>query len=69
MPEPVTPDQVVTAAKELGQDRFTRSDLESSLGVERSELKPGFKAARQSGRLEKVGEDAEGKGQFQLTGA
>jgi hypothetical protein len=68
MPESVTPDQVVGAAKELGKDEFSRDDLQQKLGVERPQLKPGFKAARQDGRIEKVGQDSQGTGQFRLTG-
>ena len=33
-----------------------------------TELKQGFKAGRESGQLEKVRDDEEGKGRFRLTG-
>jgi hypothetical protein len=68
MPQSVTPDQVVGAAKELGKDEFSRDDLQEKLGVERPQLKPGFKGARQEGRIEKVRQDSEGTGLFRLTG-
>ena len=67
MSDTITEDQVVSAAKDLGQDDFTRADLAGQLKVERSELKQGFKAARQAGSLEKIGDDKDGTGRFRLT--
>ena len=67
MPQSITPDQVVGAAKDIGQAEFTRDDLAQRLGVEKRELKEGFREARQSGRLEKVRDDEQGKGHFRLT--
>ena len=67
MAKTVTPDQVVEAAKELGQDEFTREDLAQKLGVDKPELKPGIRQARQAGNLNKVGEDEKGTGRFRLT--
>jgi hypothetical protein len=67
MPQTVTADDVVRAARELGKDEFSRDDLGEKLGVERPELKPGFKAARVAGQIEKVGKDADGTGRFRLT--
>ena len=67
MSQTITQDQVVTAAKDLGQDDFTRADLAGKLKVQRSELKQGFKAARQAGSLEKIGDDKDGTGRFRLT--
>jgi hypothetical protein len=67
MPESVTPDQVVGAAKDLGKAEFTRDDLARTLGVEKRELKQGFREARRSGRLEKVRDDEQGTGLFRLT--
>jgi DNA-directed RNA polymerase specialized sigma subunit len=67
MAKTVTPDQVVAAAKELGQDEFTREDLAQKLGVEKTELKQGFRKARQAGELDKVREDDAGTGHFRLT--
>ena len=60
-------DQVVEAAKELDSTGFTRAELAQKLGVEPTELKPAFKEARKSGRLEKVSGDEEGKPRFRLT--
>lgn len=68
MSETITPDRVIGAAQELGKDEFTRADLASKLDVKRPDIKEGFKAARKAGRLEKVGQDAEGTGLFRLTG-
>ena len=67
MSETITQDQVVDAAKSLGKDDFTRADLASELKVERKQLKQGFKAARQAGSLEKIGDDDDGTGRFRLT--
>jgi hypothetical protein len=64
----VTPDRIVATAAELDQDEFTRAQLADELGVKPRELRDGLKAARRSGRLEKVGEDDRGKGLFRLTG-
>jgi DNA-binding transcriptional regulator LsrR (DeoR family) len=62
----ITPDQVVEAAKELGQDEFTRKDLAEKLGVEQTDLRRGVRGARQAGKLEKVRDDDEGTGHFRL---
>ena len=67
MSKTITQDQVVEAAGELGQEPFTRAQVAEKLGVKTTEIKEGFKAARQADRLEKVGDDAEGTGQFRLT--
>jgi len=68
MPEAITPDQVVEAAKELGQDEFTRDDLAHKLGVEQPDIRLGFRRARRAGHLDKVREDDQGTGHFRLTG-
>ena len=67
MPQSITADQVVAAAKDTGQAEFTRDDLAEKLGVEKRELKQGFREARRSGRLEKVRDDDQGKRHFRLT--
>ena len=67
MANPTNADQVVEAARELGKDEFTRADLAAKLDVEMGDLKAGVKEARQSGRLEKVREDDQGRGLFRLT--
>jgi hypothetical protein len=61
MADAVTPDQVVEAAKELGEAEFTRPEIATKLNVDREELKEGFRAARKDGRIEKVAEGGEGK--------
>ena len=63
----ITPDQIVEAAKELGQPEFTRSQVAEKLGVKTTDLKEGFKKARQSGRLEKLRDDDSGTGIFKVT--
>jgi hypothetical protein len=67
MSETITADQVVGAARDLDQAEFTRGDLAQKLGVEKPELKKGFREARNSGRLEKVRDDEENTGHFRLT--
>ena len=68
MTETITADQVVEAAKGLDQDEFSRGDLAEKLGVEKADIKPAFREARQGGRLEKVRDDEENTGYFKLTG-
>jgi hypothetical protein len=67
MAESITADQIVEAATELGQPEFTRGQLAEKLGVKTTDLKAGFKEARQSGRLEKVRDDDSGTGIFKVT--
>ncbi|HKH14918.1 MAG TPA: hypothetical protein VKA47_09715 [Solirubrobacterales bacterium] len=67
MPETVTPEQVVAAAKELDKPEFTRDDLAQKLGVEQPDLRLGFRRARRAGHLDKVRDDEEGTGVFRLT--
>ena len=64
---PITEDQVVSAAQELGKDEFTRADIANQLGVEKPELKQAFVRARKAGKLEKVRDDEENTGHFLLT--
>jgi hypothetical protein len=67
MAQAITPDQVVEAARDLDQEEFTRGDLAAKLGVEKTDIKPAFRKARRSGRLEKVRDDEENTGHFRLT--
>jgi hypothetical protein len=67
MGKTVTPSQLVDAARDLSQPEFTRDDLAGQLGVGKPKFKQAFKAARQSGQLEKVGDGADSKGRFRLT--
>jgi hypothetical protein len=66
MPETITAEQVLEAARELDQEEFTRGDLAERLGVEKPKIRKGFRQARQSGRLEKVRDDEENTGWFKL---
>jgi hypothetical protein len=63
----ITADQVVEAAQQLEADEFSRGDLAEKLGVEKADIKKGFRQARQAGRLEKVRDDEENTGIFRLT--
>jgi hypothetical protein len=62
----VTEDQLVEAAKELGQAEFTRGDVAGKLGVEKPELKQAFVRARKAGRVEKVRDDEDNTAHFKL---
>ena len=66
MSETITAEKVVEAAQGLGQEEFTRGDLAEKLGVEKPDIRKGFRQARQSGRLEKVRDDEENTGYFRL---
>jgi hypothetical protein len=63
----VSAEQVIAAARELGKEEFTRGDLATKLGVEKTEIRAGFRRARQDGALEKVRDDEENTGWFRLT--
>ena len=67
MSKTITQDQIVGAANELDQPEFTRSDLAEKLGVKTTDLKEGFKEARDAGRLEKLRDDESGTGVFRVT--
>jgi DNA-binding transcriptional regulator LsrR (DeoR family) len=69
MAENITADQVVEAAQELDQEEFTRGELAEKLGVQKHQIRKGFREARKSGRLEKTRDDAENTGHFRLTGS
>ena len=55
----ITADQLVDAARELGQEEFTRADVAEQLGVEKRELKQAFVRARKEGRVTKIRDDEE----------
>jgi DNA-binding MarR family transcriptional regulator len=63
----VSAEQVLAAARELGQDEFSRGDIAEKLGVEKPDIKAGFRRARKDGKLEKVRDDEENTGYFKLT--
>lgn len=67
MAKTITPDQVVSAARDLDQAEFSRDDLAERLGVGKPKFKHAFKAARESGRVEKVRDDEDSKGRFRVT--
>ncbi len=60
----ITSDQVIEAAQGLGDDGFTRAELAEKLGVKPQDLQDAVKEARDSGRLEKTGQNDDGKGLF-----
>jgi hypothetical protein len=67
MSKAITADQIVGAATELDQREFTRGQVAEALGVKTTDLKRGFKDAREAERLEKVRDDDDGTGLFRLT--
>lgn len=68
MAEEATQDQVLEAARSLDGDQgFTREDVAAKLGVEVSEMRPSWKAAKEAGQLEKVSSDGD-KRLFRLAG-
>ena len=67
MAQSPTADQVVEAARELGQEEFTRGDIAEKIGVEKQEIKGGFQQAKKAGRIEKTRDDEENTGHFKLT--
>ena len=69
MADTPTADQVIQAAQDLDPAGFTRAQLAEKLGVKPMDLQDPVKEARQSGRLEKSGQNDEGKGLFRLSGS
>jgi hypothetical protein len=63
----ISAEQVLEAAKALDKEEFTRGDLAAQLGVEKPDIKAGFRRARHDGKLEKVRDDEENTGYFRLT--
>ena len=63
----VTADQVVAAARDLGQDEFTRGNIMKKLGMSWDDVKPAFREARKAGRFERAGVNEGGKRTFRLT--
>lgn len=64
--EGITADRIIETADGLDQEEFTRADLANELGVKPREIKEGFRAARESGRVEKVRAGEDGKPLFRL---
>jgi hypothetical protein len=62
----ITAARVLAAAEELDQTEFTRLDLAQKLGVSNKDLRDAFRAAKQSGRVKRIGKDAEDWGLFRL---
>jgi hypothetical protein len=62
----VNADQIVQGATDLGKPEFTRKELAEKLNVKPFELGDGMKAAREAGKIEKSGENDDGKGLFRL---
>ena len=67
MAEKLTPEKLIKAAASLKKPEFSRADLAEKLGVSRADLNESFRAARQSGRLEKVRDGDNGTRLFRLT--
>jgi hypothetical protein len=68
MAEQATEDQVLEAARSLDGDEFTREQVAEELGLQVKDMQPSWKAAKQAGRIEKVGEK-DGKRLFRFTDA
>jgi DNA-binding transcriptional regulator LsrR (DeoR family) len=66
MPQEVTSEQVVEAARALDSAEFTRADLAQQLGVEKPEIRKAVQQAKKAGLLEKTRDDEEGTGHFRL---
>lgn len=67
MTQEATQDQVLDAARSLGGDAgFTREDVATKLGLEIAEMRSGWKAAKEAGKLKKIGE-VDGKRTFRLS--
>lgn len=60
-----TQDQVLEAARSLGPE-FTREDVAKKLGVEVADMRPSWKAAKESGDLEQVRQDDDDQRYFAL---
>jgi len=55
MPREATQEQVLEAARSLDRaEGFTREDVAAQLGLEVSEMRPSWKAAKEAGRIQRV---------------
>ena len=55
MAQEVTQEQVMEAARSLDREEgFTREDVAAKLGLEVSEMRPSWKAAKEAGQVEQV---------------
>ncbi len=62
-----TQEAVIEAAKSI-DGQFTRDDVAGKLGIERSDMKPSWKAAKDAGQIEKVGQNSDGENLFKVAG-
>ncbi len=67
MADSPTQEEVLEAARSI-EGAFTRDQVAEKLGVERQKMKQSWRAAKQAGELEKVGEDADGNNTFKVAG-
>lgn len=58
--------EVVEAARGLGKPEFTRDDVAEKLGIERSQMKPAWKSAKEAGQVQKVRSDEDGTNYFRV---
>ena len=66
MPQEATQEQVLEASRSLDRDDgFTREDVAEHLGLEISEMRPSWKAAKEAGKIQQVGSSG-GKRLFRL---
>jgi len=64
--EKPTQDEVVQAARALGQREFTRAELAEKLGVKAPGMRASFREAKEAGQLEKVRDEEDGTTYFRL---
>ncbi len=68
MPQEATQEQVLEAARSLDRDEgFTREDVAVQLGLEISEMRPSWKAAKEAGHIQQISNEG-GKRLFRLAG-
>jgi len=66
MAQAATQEQVLEAARSLDREEFTREDVAEKLGLEISEMRPSWKAAKEADQLQRVRSEG-GKRLFRLT--
>ena len=66
MPREATQEQVLEAARSLDRDAgFTRAEVAGVLGLEISEMRPSWKAAKEAGRIQQI-RNSDGKRFFRI---
>jgi len=65
MAQEATQEQVLEAARSLDREEFTREDVAEKLGLEVSQMRPSWKAAKEAGQFEQVSSEG-GKRLFRV---